>query len=142
MKLVADANVLLAAVLGGQAKTVLQHPEIDDVLTAEATLAEVEEYAPILAKKKHLSLDSLLLAIAALPVTVVEKAIYSSSLPRARKLIASRDPDDVDILALALHTNLPLWSNDNDFEEAGIEWYTTAELLRKLGIGAGSEESS
>ena len=45
MKLVADANVLLAAVLGGQAKTVLQHPEIDEVLTAEATLAEVEEYA-------------------------------------------------------------------------------------------------
>ena len=142
MKLVADANVLLAAVLGGQAKTVLQHPEIDEALTAEATLAEVEEYAPILAKKKRLSLDSLLLAIAALPVTVVEKAIYSSSLRRARKLIASRDPDDVDILALALYTNLPLWSNDNDFEEAGIEWYTTAELLRKLGVGTGNEESS
>ena len=136
MKLVADANVLLAAVLGGQAKTVLQHPEIDEVLTAEA-LAEVEEYAPILAKKKRLSLDTLLLAIAALPVTVVEKAIYSSSLPQARKLIASRDPDDVDILALALHTNLPLWSNDNDFEEAGIEWYTTAEMLRKPGVGTG-----
>ena len=142
MKLVADANVLLAAVLGGQAKTVLQHPEIDEVLTAEATLTEVEEYAPILAKKKRLSLDSLLLAIAALPVTVVEKAIYSSSLPQARKLIARRDPDDVDILALALHTNLPLWSNDNDFEEAGIEWYTTAEMLRKLGVGTGNEESS
>ena len=142
MKLVADANVLLGAVLGGQAKTVLQHPEIDEVLTAEATLAEVEEYVPILAKKKRLSLDSLLLAIAALPVTVVEKAIYSSSLPQARKLIARRDPDDVDILALALHTNLPLWSNDNDFEEAGIEWYTTAEMLRKLGVGTGNEESS
>ena len=135
MKLVADANVLLAAVLGGQAKTVLQHPEIDEVLTAEPTLAEVEEYAPILAKKKRLSLDTLLLAIAALPVTVVEQGVYSPSLPQARKLIASRDPDDVDILALALHTNLPLWSNDNDFEEAGIEWYTTAELLRKLESG-------
>ena len=134
MKLVADANVLLAAVLGGQAKTVLQHPEIDEVLTAEPTLAEVEEYAPILAKKKRLSLDTLLLAIAALPVTVVEQGVYSPSLPQARKLIASRDPDDVDILALALHMNLPLWSNDNDFEKAGIEWYTTAELLRKLEL--------
>ena len=134
MKLVADANVLLAAVLGGQAKTVLQHPEIDEVLTAEPTLAEVEEYAPILAKKKRLSLDTLLLAIAALPVTVVEQGVYSPSLPQARKLIASRDPDDVDILALALHMNLPLWSNDNDFEKAQIEWYTTAELLRKLEL--------
>jgi len=38
-------------------------------------------------------------------------------------------------LALALHTGLPLWSNDNDFVDAGVERYTTAELLRKLGVG-------
>lgn len=134
MRLVADANVLLAAVLGGRARAILQHPRIDELLTAEATVAEVQEYAVILARKRHLSLDTLLLAIAALPVTVVEQAIYSSALPQARKLIAKRDPDDVDVLALALHMNLPLWSNDNDFEETGIEWYTTAELLQKLGV--------
>jgi predicted nucleic acid-binding protein len=134
VRLVADANVLLAAVLGGRAKAVLEHPEIDELLTAEPTLAEVQEYAVILAKKRRLSLDTLLLAVAALPVTVVEEATYSSSVPRARKLIATRDPDDVDILALALHMNLPVWSNDNDFEKTGVEWYTTAELLQKLGI--------
>ena len=138
MKLVADANVLLAAVLGDRARAVLQHPDIDEVLTAEPTFDEVQEYAVILARKQGLSLDTLLLAMAALPVTVVEPAVYSRSLSEARRLIAKRDPDDVDILALALHTKLPLWSNDNDFEAAGIagkiEWYTTAELLRKLGI--------
>ena len=137
VKLVADANVLLAAVLGGRARAVLEHSEIDELLTPDATLAEVQEYAVILAKKKRLSLDTLLLAVAALPVTVVEQAVYSSSLPRARGLIAKRDPDDVDVLALALHTKLPLWSNDNDFEATGIEWYTTAELLARLGISEG-----
>jgi predicted nucleic acid-binding protein len=141
VRLVADANVLLAAVLGGRAKAILQHPEIDELFTAETTFAEVEEYTAILGKKRRLSLDTLLLAVAALPITVVEEAIYSSSLPRARKLIGSRDPDDIDILALALHLNLPLWSNDNDFEETGIEWYTTAELLKKLGFLAGNEQS-
>lgn len=134
MRLVADANVLLAAVLGGRARAVLQHPRMDELLTAEATVAEVQEYAVILARKRRLSLDTLLLAVAALPVTVVEQAAYSSALPRARKLIPKRDPDDVDVLALALHMNLPVWSNDNDFEETGIEWYTTAELLQKLGV--------
>jgi predicted nucleic acid-binding protein len=134
VKLVADANVLLAAVLGGRARAVLQHPEIDELLTPEATLAEVEEYAIILAGKRRLSLDTLLLAVAALPVMVVEQSVYSPTLARARRLIARRDPDDVDVLALALHMKLPLWSNDNDFEDTGIEWYTTAELLRKLGI--------
>jgi len=134
VKLVADANVLLAAVLGGRARDVLRHPEIDELLTPEITLAEVQEYAVILARKRRLSLDILLLAIAALPVTVVEQAVYASALARARRLIARRDPNDVDVLALALHMKLPLWSNDNDFEATGIEWYTTAQLLRRLGI--------
>jgi hypothetical protein len=25
-------------------------------------------------------------------------------------------------------------SNDNDFRDTGVEWYTTAELLQRLGI--------
>jgi len=29
---------------------------------------------------------------------------------------------------------IPLWSNDNDFLGCGIERFTTAELLNKLGI--------
>jgi predicted nucleic acid-binding protein len=134
VKLVADANVLLAAVLGGRARAIVQHPEIEELLTAQATFGEVQEYVVILAREKRLSLDTLLLAMAALSVTIIEDAVYASSLSRARKLIAQRDPDDVNILALALHTGLPLWSNDNDFEETGVEWYTTAELLQKLGF--------
>ena len=134
MKLVADANVLLAALLGGRASAVFGHPEIEELFTAEATFAEVQEYAVVLARRRRLPLDTLLLAMAALPVSVVERTVYASALPQARKLIAQRDPDDVDILALALHMSLPVWSNDNDFEETGIQWYTTAELLQKLGV--------
>jgi predicted nucleic acid-binding protein len=55
-------------------------------------------------------------------------------VPAARRRIAKRDPDDVEVLALVLHLGLPLCSNDNDLEDAGIEWYTTAELLKNLGI--------
>lgn len=133
MRLVADAkfNVLLSAVLGGNAKAVLQHPEVEEVFTSHVTMGEGEEYVPILARKKGLSLDILLLALAA--VTVVEPTDYPSAIPEARKLIGRRDPDDVDILALTLHLELPLWSNDNDFEGTGVDWYTTAELLKKLG---------
>jgi predicted nucleic acid-binding protein len=76
----------------------------------------------------------VLLAVAALPVTVIERETYSDALPEATRRIARRDPDDVEILALALHLGIPLWSNDNDFEGAGVEWFTTARLLRRLGI--------
>ena len=67
-----------------------------------------------------------------LPVVVVDRATYSGSLKDAERRIGKRDPDDVETLALALHLGLPVWSNDDDFEEAGIVWYTTAEILSRL----------
>jgi len=55
-------------------------------------------------------------------------------MSKARRQIEGRDPDDVEILALTLQLKLPLWSNDDDFENCGIERFTTAEILSKLGI--------
>ena len=134
MRLVADANVLLSAVLGDRARLVLYHPAVEQVFTAEPTLAEVREYAVILAPKRRLAIDVVLLGVATLPVTTVERATYANSMSQARRLMGKREPDDVDILALALHMGVPLWSNDNDFEETGVEWFTTAELLKHLRI--------
>jgi len=50
VKIAADANALLSAVLGGRANLILQHPEVDEVFTAEETLDEVQEYAAGLAR--------------------------------------------------------------------------------------------
>ncbi len=97
-------------------------------------MAEVEEYAGVLARKKRLAEDLVLLAVGALPVTVVGRTDYAASIPEARKRIEQRDPDDAELLALALAFNIPVWSNDNDFEDAGIQWLTTEKLLRQLGI--------
>jgi predicted nucleic acid-binding protein len=138
MKLAADANVLLSAVIGGRARLVLSHPEIDEVLTTATVFAEVEEYACVLGRKKKLALETLMLAVASLPVSIVAREIYAGSMPKARRQIGKRDPDDVELLALALHFKVPLWTNDNDFEGCGVEWFTTAELLRKLGISEGT----
>lgn len=64
VRLVADANVLLAAVLGG-------HPQIQEILTVEQAIAEVQQYAVDLARKKGLAEDLVLLAVGALPVTII-----------------------------------------------------------------------
>jgi predicted nucleic acid-binding protein len=134
VQLVADANVLLSAVIGGRAALALRHDKVEQVFAPAAAYDEMFEYLPFLAKKKRLELDTLLLACAALPVTVVERSEYQNKLSTAKRRIGKRDPDDVDVLALAIELNLPVWSNDNDFEDAGVEWYTTAELLKTLGI--------
>ena len=136
MQVVADANVLLSAVIGGRARLVLQHPTVEKVFTTETAYGEVLEYLPALAKKKRLDLDTLLLACAALPVTVIERADYYRQLATAKKRIGKRDPEDVDVLALALTLSLPVWSNDSDFEGSGVDWQTTAELLKALGIAS------
>ena len=43
--------------------------------------------------------------------------------------IAHRDPRDVDVLALALALERPLWTNDKDFDDTMAQVLTTAELL-------------
>jgi predicted nucleic acid-binding protein len=134
VRLVADANVLLASLIGGKAKQVLRHPEVTEILTTTGVVEEITEYVPILARKKRLSLDILLAAAASLPVTVVDRNEYEHAIPKAEKRIAARDPDDVELLALALHSDVAVWSNDDDFEDGGVDWYTTAELLAKLQV--------
>ena len=134
MQLVADADVLLSAVIGGRAALVLRHDRVEQVFTPATAHDEVFEYLPSLARKRRLDLDTLLLAGAALPNAIVERSEYEVNLSPGRRRIGKRDPDDIDVLALALTLKLPVWSNDNDFEDAGVEWYTTAELLKTLDI--------
>jgi predicted nucleic acid-binding protein len=134
VRLLADANVLLSAVIGGRARLIIQHPQVSEILTTEFTFAEVHEYAGVLARKKRLAPDIVLLAVAALPLTVINRETYRRRLAEAAKRVGPRDPDDAELLALALHLDLPIWSNDRDFEQAGIELFTTEDLLRELGI--------
>lgn len=70
MRLVADANILLAAATGGRAGLVLEREDVQ-VLATAFTLAEVYEYLEEVGRAKRLPLDRLLLVVAALPVHVV-----------------------------------------------------------------------
>jgi predicted nucleic acid-binding protein len=69
-------------------------------------------------------------------VTVVGRAAYAEAIPEAKKRIGQRDPDDIELLALALAFDVPVWSNDKDFERAAVRWLTTEKLVRQLGITA------
>jgi predicted nucleic acid-binding protein len=134
VRLAADANVLLSAVLGGRARLIGESPRVDEILTVEQIIAEVEECAGLLARKERLAEDLVLLAVSALPVTVVGRPAYARAIPEAKKRIGERDPDDIELLALALAFNVPVCSNDKEFEGAGVGWLTTEKLLRRLGL--------
>jgi predicted nucleic acid-binding protein len=131
--LAADANVLLSAVLGHAALRVFTCTDVS-VLTTKHTLEEVREYLPLLARQYDMLPQALEAQLRLLAVRGCPLREYAAKLETAKRALARRDPDDVDLLALALAYSIPVWSNDSDFDDAAVEWYTTARLLRRLGI--------
>jgi hypothetical protein len=92
VRLVADANVLLSAVIGGRAALALRHNAVEQVFTPAAAFDEVFEYLPSVAKKMRLELDTLLLACAALPVTVMMIGVRRQAFD-GQASNRQRDPD-------------------------------------------------
>ena len=129
----ADANVLLSAVLGHAALRVFTVTDVS-VLTTQGVLREVREYLPLVAEQYDVLPQALEAQLRLLAVRECEPGVYAAALEAAKRAIARRDPDDVDLLALALALGVPVWSNDSDFKDAGVEWYTTARLLRRFGV--------
>lgn len=130
-KLAADSNVILSAVIGKAALRIFNHPDID-LITTEFNLEEVEEYLPRLASKYELDEKLILWQLKMLPIVSFSEKHYKNHFHKAQKLIGDRDPDDIHLAALALKENVPIWSNDRDFEKTSIPVYSTAQFLKIL----------
>ena len=105
---------------------------VEEFAVPDRVLAEVRTYIPTLALKAGLPADALELLLTLLPLSPYPEASYRRSIPEAARLIAHRDPGDVPPLALALHLDTPLWTNDRDFTRTGVTLFTTAQLLALL----------
>lgn len=132
-RIAADANVLLSAAVSGAARRVFRSDTLS-VVTTEVTLAETKERLPILAAKYRLTRPAVSAQLAALPVEVVPESYYRSHVDEARRYLGRRDPSDIPLAALALKLEIPIWSNDRDFEELPLITYPTARLLKILGL--------
>ena len=115
MRLAVDANVLLAASLGGRTRRVFSRPDWSFFTTGSVMAG--------------LSIPDVETAFRSIPVNVVPNPDFAHCLSEAGNRIGDRDPDDVALLALALAMRIPLWSNDKDFAIAGIELWTTAAIM-------------
>ena len=130
----ADSNVLLSATVGHAARRVFERAQKLLVVTTEANLAEVQAYLPSMAQAYGLDLVEVQEALAALPIKLYSERQYRGRIPEARRYLQERDPDDVALAALAFKLQIPIWSNDRDFENLPIEIYPTAKLLKLLGL--------
>ena len=130
-KVAADSNVILSAVIGKSALRIFVRPDIE-FITTEFNLLEVEEYLPRLAAKYRLDHRAVLWQLKMLPIQSFSEKYYKNHFSNAEKLLKERDPDDIHLTALALKENVPIWSNDKDFEALSIPVYTTAQFLKIL----------
>jgi predicted nucleic acid-binding protein len=130
--IVADANPVLSALLGGSAREVLFCGRIA-FFSPQHTLFEVEKYLPHVAKKIGRAELELFREFQLLPINAVQPREYDSELMRATELIGQRDPKDIHVLALALRLRLPIWTEDRDFEcLPDISVHKTSELLATI----------
>jgi predicted nucleic acid-binding protein len=131
-EIVADANVILSALIGGRAALVFSDGHGPKVYAPSYVRDEVQEYLPQLVAKKKLNLPLLLIAFDLLPVSWLDDADYVAQQTEARRRMNKRDPDDWPLVALALSRSLPIWSQDKDLSDSGLIVYTTGDLLDLL----------
>lgn len=131
-KLAVDANPILSAIIGGNAREAFIKVEGTSFYTTSFNFKEVEKYIPILSTKRGIPSEDLYLILSTLPLFVCNEDFYKDRIKKAKTLIAKRDPDDVHILALCLTLQCPIWSNDKDLENLGIEVYSTLDLIKYI----------
>ena len=130
-EVVADANVLLSAVIGKAVKKIFSEFGLR-VHVAEFNAREVEQYLPMMAEKYKLPMELVHLQWRILPNIKHGPARYVRHYKKAVKDLNERDPEDAHALALARALGFPLWSNDHHLEKMGLPVFTTAKLIRIL----------
>ena len=129
--LAVDANVLVAAMMGGRTRDLLVRLRRAgvDLAAPEEVFREVEEHVPELAEFVRARIDQFKLAFWSLPVQRIAAGEYAVALKRAAKLIGNRDPDDIPVVALALARGICVWSNDRDLLELkGVRVVATRDV--------------
>lgn len=134
--LVADANAVLSAVIGGRAPLAFGDVSAPPVHAADAVRQEVLAWLPRLAAKRRLDLGLRLALFQVLPIRWANETEYRSREAEARRRMHQRDESDWPTVALALALSesrtVSIWTNDKDFSVAGIQAITTGELLDHL----------
>jgi predicted nucleic acid-binding protein len=111
---------------------VIASPHGPRCLAAEAVALEIARHIPPLAAKRGLDSALMFAALGVMPVEWKASGEYEDRREEAEERIAARDPDDWPTVALALKLSLPVWSQDKDLTDAGINVFTTGELLDAL----------
>lgn len=142
MILVVDANILFAALIkSGTVRSILLLSGRDFYLP-EFSVQEFKKHLPILQKKTGLLKEKLESLLGELLESSGIRLIPFEDFKDKRKIAEMISPDagDTAYIALALHLNCPIWSNDKTLKKQNkVRIITTKELLEEIA-GKGNSE--
>lgn len=136
MRFVVDTNVLFSFFRkGSETRKLVLNFEILELFTPSFCMDELRKHKELVCKKSMLSdeefeevLDDLLIFVKVSPHSEYKEFF------RAAKNV-SPDRDDIDLFALALKLNCPLWSNDRKLKrQTRVKVLSTKELIELLGL--------
>ena len=145
MRLVVDTNVLFSFFKKeSKTRNLILNFEILEPFTPSFCIDELNEHKGLICEKSKLSdsefeevLDDLQIF-----VKVYSLSEYKEFLLDAKTL--SPDPDDIDLFALALKLDCPLWAQEKAFKkQSRVKVVSTSDLISLLSeITQKSEDSS
>jgi predicted nucleic acid-binding protein len=126
--LLLDANILMRAVLGRQARELIEkYGGRLELVTPDVAFEEARRHLPLVIGRRRLHIDPFMAYLDSLAnaVHTVELETYSGFEVVARQRLARRDENDWPILAAALALGCPIWTEDTDFFGCGVATWTT-----------------
>ena len=140
MRIVVDANILVAEVLRERGQAVMSSPRLELYVTEQAwaeTDYEVRKRAAIIERQGRISpgtgeaLVTAAVTVIATHVRQIPATAYDVHEAEARRRIP-RDSDDWPTIAAALALDAAVWTRDIDFLGCGLPTWTTDTLLAYL----------
>jgi predicted nucleic acid-binding protein len=142
MMLIIDANVLVSELLRKRGQLLIKSPRLNLHMT-ECVLSEAQHE---MRKRLDVLIDRgrVNAAIAqeiwetanvifSDQITLIPKSFYAHLESEARRRIP-RDPNDWETVALSLHLNVDIWTQDYDFFGCGCATWTTETLMLSLEV--------
>ena len=134
MKLVVDTNVLFSFFKKeSETRRLILNFEILELVTPSFCIDELNEHKELICEKSRLSngefeevFDDLLIF-----VKVFSLSEYRDFLSDAKTI--SPDPDDIDLFALGLKLDCPIWAQEKSFKkQSKVKVFSTSDLISFL----------
>ncbi|QGA80193.1 PIN domain-containing protein [Candidatus Nanohalobium constans] len=136
MELVIDSNIVISALIRDSLTRKIILDSNHRFYAPEFLRTEVEKYEELITEKsglKESEVETLLnLVLGEVEVLPIES--YEHKLEKAENLIGEEDIKDVPFLAVALHKECKIWSDDKDLQQQEkVEVKNTEEIIELHG---------